>query len=125
VHFYRDVHGIEPITKEILRKRTDEYQHWVEAFARKQGIPIEWAKPRVRKEDWVRPHGEAMKRRKRYGVYFILKSMERGPTFRSTMPKYATDDPNYRIIRKNWSRYTHCRLPSRISDSLLRSSFSS
>ena len=86
VHFYRDVHGIEPITKEILRKRTDEYQHGVEALARKQGIPIEWAKPGVRKEDWVRPHGEAMKRRKRYGVYFILKSMERGPRSEARCP---------------------------------------
>jgi hypothetical protein len=107
VHFNRDVHGIEPITKELLRKRTQEYQQWVEAFARKQKIPIEWAQRGVDKEDWVRPHGEAMKRRKRFGVYFILKSMERGPTFRCASPKYPTKDPNYRIIRRRWSQYTH------------------
>jgi len=107
VHFYRDVHGIEPITKEVLRKRTAEYQQWVEAYARKQEIPIEWAQKGVRKEDYVRPHGAGMKRRKQFGVYFILKSLERGPTFRSTPPKYPTGDPNYRILRKNWSRYTH------------------
>lgn len=107
VHFYRHVHGIEPITKEVLRKRTEEYQQWVEAHARKQDIPIEWAEKGVRKEDYVRPHGAAMKRQKQYGVYFIFKSMERGPTFRSAPPNYPTDDPNYRIIRKKWSRYTH------------------
>ena len=107
VYFYRHVHGIEPITKEVLRRRTQEYQKWVEAYARKQRIPIEWAQKGVDKEDWVRPHGEAMKRQKRYGVYYILKSMEPGPTFRSAAPKYPTDDPNYRIIRPQWSRYTH------------------
>lgn len=107
VHFYRDVRGIEPITKELLRQRTDEYQKWVEAFARKQKIPLEWAEKGVRKEDYVRPHGQAMKRRNQYGVYFILKSMERGPTFRCAAPKYPTENPNYRIIRKQWSQYTH------------------
>ena len=26
VHFFRDVHGIYPITKEVLAKRTNEYR---------------------------------------------------------------------------------------------------
>jgi len=107
VYLYRHVHGIAPITKELFRKRTTEYQQWVEAFAGKRTIPIEWAQKGVDKEDWVRPHGQAMKRRNQYGVYFILKSLERGPTFRSALPKYPTEDPNYRIIRRRWSRYTH------------------
>src|SRR5437667_1899966 len=34
VHFFPDVHKIYPITKEALAKRTQEYQQWVEAFAR-------------------------------------------------------------------------------------------
>jgi hypothetical protein len=33
VHFFRDVHGTYPITKEALRQRTDEYHRWVDAFA--------------------------------------------------------------------------------------------
>jgi hypothetical protein len=28
-----------------------------------------------------------------YGVYFIFKSMEQGPSFRVSVPKYATKDP--------------------------------
>ena len=28
VHLFRDVHGTYPITKEALRKRTQEYQQW-------------------------------------------------------------------------------------------------
>src|SRR5207253_9455799 len=32
--FFRDVHGIYPITKQALAQRTKEYQRWVEAFAR-------------------------------------------------------------------------------------------
>ena len=42
-----------------------------------------------------------------YGVYGILKSMEQGPTFRVTVPKYPTKDPNYRILARHRSRFTH------------------
>ena len=112
VHFFRDVHGCYPITKQALAKRTDEYQRWVEAFARNHRIPIQWPdekmkKQGIKKEDYVRPWGLSMERRRRFGPYFIFKSMERGPTFRSLSPKYPTDDPDYRILRRNWSRYTH------------------
>ena len=43
VHFFRDVHGVGAITKEVLRQRTTEYNRWVDAFARNRQIPIEWA----------------------------------------------------------------------------------
>ena len=106
------MHGFYPITKQALAKRTDEYQRWVEAFARNHRIPIQWPdekmkKQGIKKEDYVRPWGLNMERRQRFGPYFIFKSMERGPTFRSLSPKYPTDDPDYRILRRNWSRYTH------------------
>jgi hypothetical protein len=107
VHFFRDVHGIYPITKQALAQRTQDYQHWVEAFARNHRIPIRWPEKGIKNEDLVRPHGVGMERRQRFGVYFILKSMEQGPTFRSLVPKYPTDDPDYRILKRNWSRYTH------------------
>lgn len=107
VHFFRGVHGTAAITKEVLRQRTDDYKHWVEAFARNHRLPIEWAEKGVRKEDYVRPWLRRMERRDRYGVYFILKSMEPGPNFRSAMPKYPSVDPNYRVVSKQWSRYTH------------------
>jgi hypothetical protein len=38
VHFFRDIHQVEIISKEVLRQRTDDYHHWVEAFARKRGL---------------------------------------------------------------------------------------
>jgi hypothetical protein len=113
VHFFRDVHRIYPITKDALRQRTTEYQHWVEAFARKQRIPIEWPDDKklkargLKREDYVRPYCERMIHRNRFGVYFILKSMEQGPTFRSVEPKYPTEDPNYRILKRHRARYTH------------------
>jgi hypothetical protein len=107
VHFFRDVHGVGTITKEVLRQRTTEYNQWVEAFARNHRIPIEWAEKGVRKEDYVRPWLRRMERQGRYGVYFILKSMEIGTSFRSTMPKYPTADPNYRILSRQRSRYAH------------------
>lgn len=112
VHFFRDVHGIYPITKQALAKRTREYQAWVEAFARNHRIPIQWPDPNmkkkdIKKEDFVRPYCLAMERRQRFGVYFIFKSLEQGPTFRSVPPKFPTDDPDYRLLYRNRSRYTH------------------
>ncbi len=107
VHFFRDVHGVGPITKEVLRQRTTEYNQWVEAFARNHHIPCEWAEKGVRKEDYVRPRLRQMERQQRFGVYFILKSMEVGSNFRVAMPKYPSADPNYRIVAKQRSRYTH------------------
>jgi hypothetical protein len=48
-----------------------------------------------------------MERAGQHGVYFILKSMEQGQTFRSTVPRFATNDPNYRILARQRSRFTH------------------
>lgn len=113
VHFFRDVHGIYPITKDALAKRTQDYQQWVEAFARNHRIAIEWADNKalkakgLKREDYVRPYGTSMERRKRFGPYFILKSLEQGPKFGVRVPKYPTDDPNYRIVTRQRSRYTH------------------
>jgi hypothetical protein len=112
VYFFRDVHGIYPITKPVLRKRTQDYQHWVEAYARNHRIPLQWPDPEMKKkglrqEDYARPYLLAMERRKRFGVYFIFRTMEPGPNFRSCPPKYQTEDPDYRIIKRQWSRYTH------------------
>jgi hypothetical protein len=46
----------------------------------------------VRKEDYVLPWLRRMTKRNAYGVYFIFKSMEQGPTFRVSVPKYPTKD---------------------------------
>ena len=107
VHFFSNVHHVSPITKEVLRKRTDDYHAWVEAYARKNKIPMEWAEKDVRKKDDLQPELAGMKRKNRFGVYFILKSMEIGPSFRITAPKFPTKDPNYRILSSQRSRYTH------------------
>jgi hypothetical protein len=113
VHFFRDGHGIYPITKEALRQRTQEYQQWVEAFARNHRIPIEWADNKALKakgltrEAYVRPYCQRMERRNRYGPYFIFKSLDQGPKFQVRAPKWPTLDPDYRIIRRTRGRYTH------------------
>jgi hypothetical protein len=61
----------------------------------------------VRKEDHVVPWQRRMASTDIYGVYFIFKSIEQGATFRVTVPKYATKDPNYRILARQRSRFTH------------------
>jgi hypothetical protein len=107
VYFFRQVVGVPAITKEVLSRRTNDYQSWVEAFARNHQIPIEWAEKGVRKKDDLEPPRRRMEKANQYGVYFILKSMEQGSTFRSTPPKYPTADPHYRILARQRSRFTH------------------
>src|SRR3977135_3251316 len=107
VHFFRNVVGVATVSKEVLSRRTADYQNWVEAFARNHRLPIEWAEKGVRKEDHVLPWQRRMARDDAYGVYFIFKSMEQGPSFRVSAPKYATKDPNYRILARQRSRFTH------------------
>jgi len=107
VYFFRQVVGVAAVDKEVLRKRTDAYQSWVEAYAHNHHTPIEWAAKGVRKEDYVLRRLHAMERAGRFGVYFIFRSMEQGPTFRCTLPKYPTKDPNYRILAPTRTRYTH------------------
>jgi hypothetical protein len=93
VYFFRQVVGEPVITKEVLAKRTEDYQSWVEAFARNHRIPMQWAEKGVRKEKFIEPFLHRMKRRKLYGVYFIFQSMEYGASFRSHQPKFPTSDP--------------------------------
>ena len=107
VHFFRQVCGVPIVSKEVLVQRTNDYQSWVEAFARNHNIPIEWAQKGVRKEDYVRPGLRRMERAGGYGVYFVFQSMEQGATFRCSVPKFPTQDPNHRILRQQRSRYTH------------------
>src|SRR5262249_7330276 len=45
--------------------------------------------------------------RTRSGVCFTFQSMEQGATLRSRKPKFATADPNYQILSKCRSRFTH------------------
>lgn len=107
VHFFRQVLGLAVVDKEVLSQRTRDYQVWVESYAGNHCIPIEWAEKRIRKEDYVLPALRRTEKRNTYGVYFIFKSMEQGRTFRITVPKYPTADPNYRILGHQRSRFTH------------------
>ena len=107
VHFVHHVLAIPVVSKEVLRQRTDDYRKWVEAYARKQHIPIEWPEKGLRKENYVLPALHRMERKNAFGVYFIFRSMEQGRTFRITVPKFPTQDPHHRILAVQRSRFTH------------------
>ena len=79
VYFFHKVLGIPVVDKEVLRQRTNDYQNWVEAYARNHNIPMQWAEKGVRKEDHVLPALQRMEKANAGGVYFIFKSMEQGP----------------------------------------------
>jgi hypothetical protein len=107
VYFFRQVLNIPVVSKEVLSQRTNDYKAWVEAFARNHGLPIEWAEKGLRKEDYVLPALRRMEQKKAFGVYFIFRSMEQGRTFRISMPKFPSQDPHYRILAHQRSRFTH------------------
>ena len=107
VYFFRQVLGIPVVSKEVLRQRTDDYRSWVEAYARNHKVAMEWAEKGVRKEDHVLPALRRMEKKNAFGVYYLFKSMEQGRTFRISVPKYPTADPNYRILAQQKSRFTH------------------
>lgn len=106
-YFFHQVARVPVVDKAALSRRTCDYQNWVEAYARNHGIPIEWAEKDVRKKNDLLPWMRRLERSHRYGVYFILKSMEQGATFRCSVPKFPTKDPNYRILARQRSRFTH------------------
>jgi len=107
VYFFRDVSGVAVIDKSVLSERTEVYRNWVEAYARNHKLPMEWAGKGVRKEDYVLAHLRRMVKHNTYGVYFVFKSMEQGATFRISVPKFPTKDPNHRILARQRSRFTH------------------
>ena len=107
VWFFHEVLGIPVVNKEVLSQRTSDYRNWLEAYARNHGIPMEWAEKGVRKEDHVLPALRRMEKKNVFGVYFIFRSMEQGRTFRISVPKYPTKDPNHRILAHQRSRFTH------------------
>jgi hypothetical protein len=107
VYFVRQILGVPVVSKEGLRQRTQEYNQWVQAYARNHHLPLEWAQKRVRKEDHVLPYLARLVRKNAYGVYFIFQSMEQGPSFRVSRPKYPSSDPNYRIVAPQRTRFRH------------------
>jgi hypothetical protein len=95
VYFFRDVHGIYPITKQALRQRTQDYQHWGGSLRSQPSHSPRVARPRHEEERpppgrLRSPYLLAMERRQRFGVYFIFKTMESGPNFRR-----PTKDDNF------------------------------
>ncbi len=110
VHFVRKVVGVPVVSKEILSEAHRRLStNWKSGCLRRKTYhtPIEWAEKGVRKEDYVLPWLRRMANKNTYGVYFIFKSMEQGPSFRISVPKYPTKDPHHRILSRQRSRFTH------------------
>ncbi len=72
----------------------------------------------LRKEVYVLPWLQPMLQHDHYGVYFIVKCMEQGPTYHISVLKYSTPDPNHRILTPQRSRFT--RYYFYIRDEVLR-----
>ena len=119
VNFFHQVAGVPVVAREILSQRTADYQNWVEAFARNHRFPIKYAaKGRGARKTMSCRGDVAWCGRDRYGVYYILKSMEQGPTFRVT--ELQKEPPRTSIIA-SW-RVSAAASPTTISTSVTKPS---
>src|SRR6266446_8751630 len=59
VHFFRQVVGVPVVDKEVLSRRTADYQAWVDAFARNHRLPIEWPRRRCARKTMSCPGNAA------------------------------------------------------------------
>jgi hypothetical protein len=107
IYFFRTIKQQACIGKETLRRRTDQYLTWLNAYTKNNEIPVSRAEKDVRKKDDLAPIRHRMQREGRKGLYYVLKSMEQGPSFRIVKPKFPVEDPNWRILAAQRSRYTH------------------
>ena len=107
VHFFRDVHGQYPITPQVLAKRTSEYRGWVEGYARNHKIPMLKAEKGVSKEDASGLICNGWSGGINTGSTASSPAWKWAARSRSKMPKFPTEDPDYRIIRRVPSRYLH------------------
>ena len=98
---------IPVITKEVLRQRTNGLSSWVEAFARNHGVHIEWAEKGVRKEDHpaLAPAHGTKKRLRR--LFHLSKHGTRPYVSFLACPNMPPNDPNYRILAPQRSRFMH------------------
>jgi len=101
--------GVSMVSKEILSQRTADYQNWVEAFARNHRLPIQWAeKGRAQGRPCPALANAAWARDDAYGVYFIFKSMEQGPSFRVSVPQICHQGSEFTgSSPANAGRFTH------------------
>jgi len=105
VHFFRQVLGIRAITKEALAKRTHEYRQWVEAYARNHKIPYSGLKGRSQGRLRA-PLPEKMEKQTALASTSFSKAWTRNDV-PFDAPKYPTDDPDYRILATQRSRFMH------------------
>jgi hypothetical protein len=90
------------VSKEVLSRRTADYQSWVEAFARHHKTPIEWAEKGVRKEDHSSPPHDATGK-----LWRLLHLQEPGARVDLSHQRAEICDPNHRILAPQRSRFTH------------------
>src|ERR1043165_5226507 len=106
VWFFREVIGQEP-TKEALCARSRAYVKFVEGYARKHHLAMEWAPAKTRKEDLVARQRQAAQSKTRFGVYAILMSKEVGPTFRCVYLPCHRGKKHWLCLKPQRSQYRH------------------
>jgi hypothetical protein len=107
VHFFRDVHGVGAITKEVLRQRTIEYNQWVEAFARNHPFRSSGLSQACARRTTFVPGCGGRSGTTETESTSSSKAWRSAPAFGRRCPKYPASDPDYRIVAKQRSRYTH------------------
>ena len=90
----------KPLTHSWLDGLRERFSKGVERFGREHGIPIlkRDSHNHDTQEDQVCEYREAFS--KPDGIYAIVKVRADAPVWRSNEPRYPTEDPNYRLLRR-------------------------
>src|SRR5215813_4574454 len=107
VHFFRRVVGVPVITKEVLSQRTTDYRTGLRPLPAITTSPSSGPKRACARKTMCSPGYGKWRRRTLSVCSSFSKSMEQGPSFRITIPKFPTKDPNHRILARQKSRFTH------------------
>ena len=85
---------------------TERYKKIIEEFAKNKQLSCDYVEPKVRKEDFVEKYRQRFEKKEKFGVYYIMKTIENESTFRVVRPnRKDCDHDNY--LSKTRKPFTH------------------
>lgn len=97
-------HGF--VNKKLLFSVTEAYKQRIADFAHRHQLSCEYVANSLRKDSFVEKYRQRFEKNEKFGVYYILKTIENESTFRVVYPHGVDSDPqNY--LAKTRKPFTH------------------
>jgi hypothetical protein len=105
-YYFKNILGHRFVNKKLLFSVTERYKKEIEQFAQKHQLSNEYVEPDVRKDEFVLRYRQNFEKKEKFGVYYIMKSIENESTFRVVRPnRKDCDEDNY--LAKARKPFTH------------------